>query len=141
MKTLLYTAAIAGVLAALCILTIDQPFAKWIATRETYPDFWNTVIGYLEYAIGIEPDKWIGIYILGGATLLTLLVKPLREYAHIASLLALTHLLGRNLMTWLKPPFGRYRPTEWLKHGAPDTTFWHKSAYSFPSGHVILFAS
>jgi membrane-associated phospholipid phosphatase len=141
MRALLYTTAIAGVLAALCILTIDQPFAKWMATRETYPDVWNTIIDYLEYAIGIEPYKWIGDYVLVGGTLLTLLVTPLRKYAHIWSLLALTHLLGRNMMTWLKPPLGRWRPTEWLKHHAPSDTFFHKAAYSFPSGHVILFAS
>jgi membrane-associated phospholipid phosphatase len=141
MKTLLYTAAIAGVLAALCIVTIDQPFAKWIATRETYPGFWDTTIGYLEYGLGIVPYKWTGVYVLCGGAVITLVVTPLRKYAHIWSLLALTHLLGRNMMIWLKPPFGRYRPTEWIKHHAPDATFWHKSAYSFPSGHVILFAS
>lgn len=141
MRTLLYIAVIAGVLAALCILTIDQPVARWIATRETYPDVWNTIIGYLEYAIGIEPNKWIGIYVLVGGAVLTLVVGPLRKYAHVWSLLALTHLLGRNMMTWIKPPLGRYRPTEWLKHHTPDATFFHKAAYSFPSGHVILFAS
>jgi membrane-associated phospholipid phosphatase len=128
-------------LAALCIVTIDQPFAAWIATRETYADVWNTIIGYLEYPLGIEPNKWIGVYVLVGGAVVTLVVRPLRRHAHIWSLLALSHLLGRNLITWLKPPFGRYRPTEWLKHGAPTDTFFHKAAYSFPSGHVILFAS
>lgn len=141
MKALLYTAAIAGVLAALCIVTIDQPFARWMATRETYPDFWNTTIHYLEYLVGLEPDKWVGVYVTVAGALVTLVVGPLRKYAHLWSLLALSHLLGRNMLVWLKPPFGRYRPTEWLKHGAPSDTFFHKAAYSFPSGHVILFAS
>lgn len=133
--------AVAGVLAALCIVTIDQPVARWIATRETYPDTWNTIIGYLEYPLGIEPNKWIGVYVVCGGALLTLVVARLRKHAHFWSLLALSHLLGRNMLVWIKPPFGRYRPTEWLKHGAPSDTFWHKAAYSFPSGHVILFAS
>jgi membrane-associated phospholipid phosphatase len=141
LRALLVTAAIAGVLSAFCIVTIDQPFAKWIATRETYPDVWNTIIGYLEYPLGIEPNKWIGVYVLVGGAVLTLVINPLRKYAHIWSLLALSHLLGRNMITWLKPPLGRYRPTEWLKHHAPDATFFHKAAYSFPSGHVLLFAS
>ncbi|HUS32284.1 MAG TPA: phosphatase PAP2 family protein [Kofleriaceae bacterium] len=141
MKALLYTTAVAGVLAALCVLAIDQSFAKWISTRETYPDVWNTIIGYLEYPLGVEPNKWIGVYVLVAGAVLTLVVTPLRKYAHIWSLLALSHLLGRNMITWLKPPLGRWRPTEWLKHHASSDTFFHKAAYSFPSGHVILFAS
>src|SRR5512143_4362987 len=98
MRALLVTAAVCAVLTALCIVTIDQPFARWIATRETYPGFWNTGIAHLEYPLGIEPYKWTGIDVLVGASLLTVFVPRLRTHAHIWLLLALSHLLVHNVM-------------------------------------------
>lgn len=138
MRTLLVTAAVCAVLTALCIVTIDEPFARWIATRETYPAFWNNAISYLEYPLGIEPYKWTGVDVLVGASLVTLIVPRLRRHAHIWLFLALSHLLGRNLMFWGKVLTGRLRPSEWLARGGH--TFWRDDGYSFPSGHVILFA-
>lgn len=138
---LLPSAAVAAVLTVICIFVIDQPFARWIATRETYPDVWNTVIGWLEYPLGIEPYKWTGVWVLGLGTLATLAVPRLRNYAFAFALITLVHLIGRNLMSWLKFGFGRYRPTQWLKAGAPDDTFFVDDKWSFPSGHAILFAS
>jgi undecaprenyl-diphosphatase len=138
-RSLLVTAAVCAVLTGLCIVTIDQPFARWIATRETYPAFWNTVIAYLEYPLGITPYKWAGVDVLVGASLVTLVVPRLRSHAHLWLLLALSHLLGRNIMFWGKTLTGRLRPSEWVARGGD--TFWRDGGYSFPSGHVILFAS
>ena len=55
MQGLCRTTLIATILTILCIFTIDQPFARWIATRETYADVWNHGIALLEYPLGIEP--------------------------------------------------------------------------------------
>jgi membrane-associated phospholipid phosphatase len=45
------------------------------------------------------------------------------------------------VILWVKTFTGRYRPSEWLKHGGDDGTFWHDGAFSFPSGHILLFGS
>ena len=133
-------AAVAALVTALCIVTIDQPIARWLATRETYPDVWNQAIAVLEYPLGIEPWKWTGIWVLCAASLATLLVPRLRSYAAVILIVTLTHLLSRNASLWVKTLTGRYRPSQWIKHGGGDT-FWHDGAFSFPSGHVLLFGS
>jgi len=141
---LLPTAAIAAVLTLLCIVAIDQPFARWLATRETYPAIWNDGIGYLEYPLGIEPYKWTGVWILTVGSIVTLAgdhlrMPKLRSAAFAFVLITLVHLIGRNLMLWLKFGFGRLRPTQWFKAGGDDTFF--RDGFSFPSGHAILFGS
>ena len=137
MRALLWTTAIFGVLTLLCALTIDEPFARWIATRETYPKFWNDGIAYLEYPLGIEPYKWAGVWVLCLGSIASLLFW--RKQAHGWLLVTLVHLLGRNVMFWMKYFTGRLRPSEWLKAGGDGT--WLRDGWSFPSGHAILFAS
>lgn len=130
---------IASVVTLVFILAIDEPLARWIATRETYPDVWNTGIGYLEYPLGIVPYAWTGVWVLTVGTIVTLLVPRLRAAAFAFALLALVHFAGRILILWLKFGFGRLRPTQWLAKGGD--TFWHDNAWGFPSGHAILFGS
>lgn len=137
MRALLWTTAIFGVLTLVCALTLDEPFARWIATHETHPNFWNDAIGYLEYAAGIEPYKWAGVWILCVGSIASLVVW--RKQAHGWLLVTLVHLLGRNVMFWMKYLTGRLRPSEWLEAGGDGT--WLRDGWSFPSGHVILFAS
>ena len=139
MRSLLPIAAIATLLTIVCILAIDEPFARWIATRETYPRFWNEVIHYLEYPLGIEPYKWTGIWILVGGWVLALAITPLRPAAFAFLLVASTHVLDRNLTFWMKFGLGRLRPSQWLAKGGD--TWFRDGGYSFPSGHVTLFAS
>src|SRR5262245_18873480 len=140
MRSLWIGAAVSAALTALCIVTIDQPLARWLATRETYPDVWNQAIAVLEYPLGIEPWKWTGICVLGAASLATLLVARLRPYAAVILIVTLTHLFARNASLWVKTLTGRYRPSQWIEHGG-GSTFWHDGAFSFPSGHVLLFGS
>jgi undecaprenyl-diphosphatase len=138
---LLHVALIAASLTALSIATIDQPFARWLATREVHADVWNGIMAVLEYPLGIEPWKWTGLCVLVAASLVTRLVPRLQSYASVFLIITLTHLLARNASLWVKTWTGRLRPTQWLKQGAPDATFWHDGGFSFPSGHVLLFAS
>jgi membrane-associated phospholipid phosphatase len=140
-RRLLEVAAVSTIVTALCIVTIDQPLARWLATRETYPDVWNQIIAVLEYPLGIEPWKWTGICVLVAASLATLLVARLRPYAAVFLVITLTHLFARNASLWVKTLTGRFRPSQWIKHGAPDDTFWYDGGFSFPSGHVLLFGS
>jgi len=136
---LLRSAAVTMALALVCMLALDQPFARWLATHETYPAFWNGVLDHLEYGLGIVPYPWSGTWILACGVVLTVGVTRLRGAAFVFCLLALVHFSGRILSLWLKFAFGRYRPSEWLPRGGG--TFWHDDAWSFPSGHAILFAS
>ena len=69
MPRLLHVALLAASLTALSIVTIDQPLARWLATREVHADVWNQVIAILEYPLGIEPWKWTGICVLVGMPL------------------------------------------------------------------------
>lgn len=139
MQRLLPVALVCAVLTALCIVTIDQQLARWIATRETHPDAWNQIIAYLEYPLGIEPWKWSGICVLVAGSILTLAIPRLRSAAAIFLIVTLTHLLARHASLWVKTFSGRLRPSQWLKQGGD--TFWRDGGFSFPSGHVLLFAS
>jgi membrane-associated phospholipid phosphatase len=139
MKRLLPIAAITTLLMLVCIVAIDEPFARWMATRETYPRFWNEVIGYLEYPLGIEPYKWTGIWVLVGGSVITLAITRLRPAAFAFLLVAATHVLDRNLTFWMKFGTGRLRPSQWLAKGGD--VWFRDGGYSFPSGHITLFAS
>ncbi len=139
MRLLLPTAAITTLLMLLCIVLLDEPFARWIATHETYPRFWNETIGYLEYPLGIEPYKWTGVWILVGGSILTLAITKLRPAAFGFLLVAAVHLLDRNVTMWMKFGFGRLRPSQWLAKGGD--AWFREGGFSFPSGHVTLFGS
>lgn len=125
--------------SVVCIVALDEPFARWIATRETYPAFWNTVVAWLEYPLGIEPYKWTGVWILTAGSIVTLAVARLRPSAAGFLLVALVHFLGRNITMWMKYGTGRLRPSQWLATGGD--LWFRDGAYSFPSGHAVLFAS
>jgi len=129
-------AAVCAVVTAIAIVAIDQPVARWIYGVETYPKVWDAGIGVLEYAAGLEPWKWLGICVLaGGAVIATIIGRGQRAWM----LVALVHLLERNVIFWLKPATGRLRPHEWTRAGEGATFF--RDGVSFPSGHVGLFAS
>ncbi len=138
---LLQSALVAGVLTLLFIFVIDQPLARWIATRETWPALWDEGIRLLEYPLGIEPYKWTGVWVLVLGSILTLAIPRLKSAAFVFALVTMVHLAGRILMLWLKFGFGRLRPTQWLEAGGQGDTFWQDNAWSFPSGHAMLFAS
>lgn len=139
LNKLLPTAFVAAALCALCIAFFDEPFARWLATRETYPAFWDEGIRLLEYPLGIEPYKWIGVYVLVGGSIVTLAIARLRPYAFAFLLVTVVHLLGRNISMWMKFGTGRLRPSQWLAKGGDS--WWREGGFSFPSGHAILFAS
>lgn len=139
MRRLLEVALVSAILTALCIVTIDQPLARWLATRDTSPALWNETIGVLEYPLGIVPWKWTGICVLVAGSLVTLLVTRLRSYAAVFLIVTLTHLLSRHASLWVKTATGRLRPSQWLS--SDGDTFWRDGGFSFPSGHVLLFAS
>lgn len=125
------------------MVTIDQPLARWLATREVWPALWNDVIGVLEVPLGIEPWKWTGVCVLVFGSVVTLAVTRLRPYAAGFLIVTLVHLLARHTSLWVKTFTGRLRPSQWLDAGGSSDggTFWHDGGYSFPSGHVLLFAS
>lgn len=126
-------ALILTLLTLACIAAVDQPLARWLATRETYPHAWEQAVHVLEYAIGLEPWKWLGVCVLvGGAVVALVIRRGVVPWVAVA----LSHLLARNLMLWGKQLTGRLRPFEW--HGGP---MWLQGGSSFPSGHVVLFAS
>ena len=137
-RRLLAMAAVSAGLAAICIVTIDQPVARWIATREVWPG-WDRGVAALEVASGGEPSGWIGIAVLLAGVIATQL--RWRGNARAWLLVALTHLVSRNLMGWLKFSLGRLRPLEWLASGDHLGHTFFRGGIAFPSGHVVLVAS
>lgn len=140
----LWIAGIAAVIAAASIATIDQPVARTIAVYEPSP-VWDGGIEYLEWLLGLPIDRMakpylmLLPYLLVGGMIVTAAVPRLRRAAPAFMFLAGTHLVSRFAMVHLKDLTGRLRPNEWLKQGGD--TFWRDGGISFPSGHVVLFAS
>ena len=137
-KRLLSLAAACTALTVVCIAFLDAPFARWLATREA-TGAWDAGMTSIEYAIGIEPWKWIGVTILVTGVIASLALPRFHAAAPAWVFIASTHLLARNLMLWCKTLTGRLRPTEWLAHHQGATFF--REGISFPSGHVMLVAS
>ncbi len=131
-----FAAGAAGLTAG-CAISIDEPLARWLGAYEPWGG-WDRGIAWLEYAAGIEPWRWTVLVALG-LGFAACCARPAWRVAAPAWLyIGGTYLLDRNLMLWLKFFTGRLRPVEWLAHGGP---IWLRhDAWSFPSGHVVLFA-
>ncbi len=130
---------IATLVTIAAIVTVDEPLARWLATLEVHPAVWDRAVGVIEYAIGIEPWKWLGVTLLVGAVVVTRLVPRFHAHANAWLLVAASHLIARNVTLWAKTFSGRLRPTEWLSAGGH--TFFRDGGISFPSGHVVLVGS
>ena len=135
---MLVLAAVTAVITAASIAVIDQPVARVLARYEPSP-LWDRGIDVLEWLIGLPVFKLLSAVLLVGAMLVTASVPRLRGHAPVFMCLAGTHLLSRLAMSYLKEWTGRLRPHEWLKQGGD--TFAREGGLSFPSGHVVLFAS
>jgi membrane-associated phospholipid phosphatase len=130
-------AAVAMILTAACALTIDEPLARWIGSYETV-HAWDRGISVLEYAAGIEPWKWTIVSVLAAGSAACLARPAWRHRAPAWLFVAGTYLLTRNLMSWIKLFTGRLRPVEWLGKGG--AVWLRDDGFSFPSGHIVLFA-
>ncbi|CAN5802637.1 hypothetical protein BH11MYX3_BH11MYX3_15340 [soil metagenome] len=138
-RWLLTVAAVTAVLTAISIVTIDQPLARWTAAYEPFP-IWDRILTVLEWGLGLPLIPWTSGIAMVVVMLVCVSVPRWRRVAPIWMFLAASHILGRIAMVQLKDLTGRLRPLEWLKHGG-DETFWWVKGISFPSGHVVLFAS
>lgn len=138
-RSLWIAAAITAVAAAISMLTIDQPLARWIAGYEPL-GFWDSGIVALEWGILLPVFKWALAIVFVAGMLACVAVPSLRRFAPAWMFLAATHMLSRIAMVQLKEATSRLRPHEWLKQGG-DTFFRDDSGFAFPSGHVVSFAS
>ena len=130
---------LATALTMISIVAVDEPVARWLATRDVGAALWDRALDAIEIAIGIEPWKWIGVIVIVAAMLVTRFVPRFHAHASAWLLIASSHLLARNISFWAKTLTGRLRPTEWLARGGH--TFFRDGGISFPSGHVVLVAS
>jgi membrane-associated phospholipid phosphatase len=138
-RWLLALAAVTAALTAISIVTIDQPLARWISQYQPLP-IWDRILGVLEWGLGLPLIPWTSGIALVAVMLVTVAVPRWRHRAPIWMFLAASHILGRIAMVQLKDLTGRLRPLEWMKQGGDETFGWIKGI-SFPSGHVVLFAS
>ncbi|HVK84356.1 MAG TPA: phosphatase PAP2 family protein, partial [Kofleriaceae bacterium] len=128
-----------AVAAAISMLLIDQPLARWIAGYEPL-GFWDSGIAALEWGILLPVFKWALAILFVAGMIACVAVPSLRRFAPAWMFLAASHLLSRIAMVELKDATSRLRPHEWLKHGG-ETFFREHSGLAFPSGHVVSFAS
>ncbi len=128
-----------AVLTALAIVTIDQPLARWLAGYQPLA-IWDRILTVLEWGLGLPLIPWTSGIALVVVMVVVAAVPRWRHHAPIWMFLAASHILGRIAMVQLKDLTGRLRPLEWLQRGGDETFLWVKGI-SFPSGHVVLFAS
>ncbi len=136
--SLLVVAAITAVITGLCIVTIDQPIARWIGGYARL-ELWDRVLDGLEWALLLPVHKYASMFVLAIGLLATMAVPRWRDQAAVWMYFAGVHIISRFAMNHLKVETGRLRPSEWLAKGGD--TFWRDDGFSFPSGHVVLFAS
>ncbi len=138
-RWLLTVAAVTAALTAISIVTIDQPLARWISHYEPLA-IWDRILTALEWGLGLPLIPWTSGIALVVTMLVFVVVPRWRHRAPVWMFLASSHILGRIAMVQLKDLTGRLRPLEWIKQGGDETFGWLKGI-SFPSGHVVLFAS
>jgi membrane-associated phospholipid phosphatase len=138
-RWLLAVAVVAGLLTAISILTIDQPVARFLARYEPHAA-WDHTLSALEWAIGLQLIPWTTGIVLVVAMIVTMAVPRWRHETAAWMFVAAVHVLSRIAMVQLKDLTGRLRPLEWLHKGGGETFGW-VDGISWPSGHVVLFAS
>lgn len=128
-----------AVVTAIAALTIDKPLARLIDRYQPLA-LWDRGIDLLEWVILLPLWKFalpVGL-VLGMVATAT--VAAWRGAAPAWMFVAGVHLASRLTVNWIKDATGRFRPTQWLASGWEDSFGW-VSGISFPSGHVVLFAS
>ena len=131
-------AAATTILAALSIALLDQPVARWLAGFEPLA-LWDRGLDGLEWLLLLPAFKLASAMVLVLGMVVAVAVPRWRNQAPVWMYLAGVHVISRFMMIHLKDATGRLRPTEWLRRGG--ATFWRDDGISFPSGHVVLFAS
>lgn len=140
-RTLLIVAAVTAVISALAMAVIDRPLAGWLGGYQAL-ELWNTGLDALEWTIGLPLFSWVSGIVLVLGMIVTSAVPRWRFMAPAWTWISAVHILSRITTLEIKTATGRLRPYEWLAKGGDDIeTFGWIKAYSFPSGHVALFAS
>jgi membrane-associated phospholipid phosphatase len=137
-RWLLTLAAVTGAVTVVCIFTIDQPIARWLGGYQALP-IWNRLLDVIEWTVGLPLVPWTAGIVLAVGMIVTTAVPRWRGAAPAWMFVAAVHIVSRIAMSHTKDLTGRLRPSEWLAHGGD--TFWQAKGISFPSGHVVVFAS
>ncbi len=139
-RALLVAAASSAAITGFAMLTLDRPLARLLSGYQAL-ELWNTGLDALEWTIGLPIFSWISGIVLVLGMIVTSAVPRLRGQAPAWTWIAAVHILTRMATLELKLATGRLRPYEWLAKGGDIESFGWVNAYSFPSGHVTLFAS
>lgn len=128
-----------ALLTALAILTIDAPVARAFAPYEPLA-LWDRGTEALEWAVALPLWRFAVSVAPVLGMLATVAVPRWRAHAPAWMFVAGVHLASRLTVNWCKDATSRLRPYQWLAHGGGDS-FGVAGGISFPSGHVVLFAS
>lgn len=141
-RTLLIVAGAAALVTLLAILLIDAPVTR--ALVEVDPRsaplrglaeilHWLDVVTFMELPRGRLATVLI---VAGGMAWFWR-----RDVGAALLLFGISHAISRVGGSWLKPVFGRLRPSEALAQGKLDDTFFQDGGIAFPSGHVGHYAA
>lgn len=134
----LLAAGVASVaVTALAILALDVPLARWL-DRYHPLSLWDAGIEVLEYLVLFPLHPLASSFALALGMIVTTRVRRWRHHAPAWTFVAATHIVARYVTGELKEVTGRLRPRNWLPLEG-DSFF--RDGFSFPSGHVTLFAS
>jgi membrane-associated phospholipid phosphatase len=139
-RAFLWIAIAAGMLTVVNVLFLDRPFGQLMAQYEPSP-LWDRGIDALELGIGLDTLPWMSCLVLATTLLIAAAIPKTRVTVPALSFVTATHMIGQLLMGSIKEWTGRMRPLQWIKAGMPSTDWAWVKAYSFPSGHVAIFAS
>ena len=130
--------AVSFALTAIAILAVDRPLARVLGGYEQ-SGFWDQAIEILEWTLGLPVFRLFASVVLVVALVVAMAVPRFRVHAPALMVIAGTHVICRFVTNRIKDATGRLRPNEWLAKGGDETFF--RDGISFPSGHVVLFAS
>lgn len=141
-RTLLLVAAGAVVATVLAILVIDAPAARALAEvdpRSAPVRALDVLLEWLDRLtfMNLPRGRLATILIVAGGVA-WLWRRPV---GHALLLFGITHAISRVGGSYLKPVFGRWRPSEALARGQLDDTFFQDGGISFPSGHIGHYAA
>ncbi|HEY4177148.1 MAG TPA: phosphatase PAP2 family protein [Kofleriaceae bacterium] len=139
-RAFLWIAIAAGLLTVVNVLVLDRPFGLLMAQYEPSP-IWDRGIDALELGIGLNTFPWFSCIVLATTMMIAAALPKTRVTVPALAFITATHLVGQLLTGHIKDWTGRMRPLQWIKAGMPETSWAWVKAYSFPSGHVSIFAS
>ena len=140
-RLLLLVATIAAMLAALGLIAVDYPLARWVHESgiENLAVF-RLGLATLDWAFGMRFWFWLATTLAIALGIIGLVAgsRVRRRFAVALLVAGLVQLATLHTMILMKGWFGRLRPHQVFESGDWNA-IWHAGGGSFPSGHSAFY--